>query len=269
MRQTRRPESALTGSILQILYFLLVLLFPLALYCLALSYLNRGRRPVLVPGVWDCALLLFALSGFFLWTVPALVRSLLFPLLNRLGADIDVTQTEWLLSLAYYVVVVLTALLLLTIRRHKTAIYNVDTERFGPCLAMTLAELGLDFLQRADRLVIAPADAFTSVTAETFTAAPIAGERPTKHLNRAPGGPYYAELVVDPFATFCHVTLHWGSYSRPLRRAIEGRLTHTLENAHAMENPASGCLLSFGGMIFGVLTMLAVFFVVLSIWQRR
>jgi len=54
----------------------LIFLFPLALYCLVLAHVNRGRRPILVPGRWDCVGLLFGLSGLLARHLPMLLTRL-------------------------------------------------------------------------------------------------------------------------------------------------------------------------------------------------
>jgi hypothetical protein len=112
------------------------------------------------------------------------------------------------------------------------------------------------------------------VSTAEFTAAPpriaIHGGSPAKTLNALPGGPRYAEVGVDPFAAFCHVTLHWESYTPALRREIEDRLAHELRDGAVPDvNPAAGWFMGFSGMIFGAITLLAAFFVVLFVFGRQ
>ena len=57
----------------------LVFLFPLAIYCLIVSLLNRRPRPVMVSGTWDFAGVLFAVSGFLLLGGPVMLTSLSEP----------------------------------------------------------------------------------------------------------------------------------------------------------------------------------------------
>lgn len=254
-----------------ILFALLVFLFPLALYCLALAYLNRSRRPVIIAGVWDCIGLLFGLSGFLLGTMPMLLLAAIGRIVDYLpGSEHPDTARlwVWLLLAAYYTVVVVGALLLLLVRRHKTAIYNVDTVRFGERLGVALAELGLDATVEPGRITIAPAEAFTTLGADAISAAPMPG-MPLKRLSAPAGGPRYAELRVETFATFCHVTLHWQHYSSQIRRDIESQLGRALEYAAAPDNPAAGWFLGFSGLIFGTVTMSAVLFVLLMYLHRR
>jgi hypothetical protein len=277
--QRLRPcnrESALTGPLI---YAFLIFLFPLALYCLVLAYVNRSRRPVFVSGLWDAVGLLFALSGFLLWTIPTLLFELTDRLIDVLpaGADTVLWAQSWLIWLGYYLAVALGAALMLAVRRHKTAIYNVDTDVLDERLAVALAELGLDSIRRDGRLIIAPAEAFSTApparveeaisVAPTRVQAPAAA--PAKVLNGTPGGPRYAELAVDRFPAFCHATLHWDSYTPPVRRDIEHQLRRALEHAAALENPAAGWFLGFSGLIFGAITLLAAFFVCLLLFARR
>jgi hypothetical protein len=257
-----------------ILFAFLIFLFPLALYCLALAYVNRSRRPVLVPGAWDCVSLLFGLSGFLLWTIPTLLAVLSGRLVEFLPGSDD-PDTEWLwlrlIEWGYYAAVALGAVLLLVARRHTTAVYNVDTDRFGERLAAALAEVGLDCAVESGRLIIAPVEAFTN-GADAIRAEPMPRVLvPPKQLSApAPaGGPRYAELRVETFAAFCHVTLHWERYSPPIRHDIEVQLSRTLEHAVAPDNPAAGWFLGFSGLIFGSVTMFAILFVVLVYLHRR
>jgi hypothetical protein len=255
-----------------ILFAILVFLFPLALYCLALAYLNRGPRPVMIPGVWDCIGLLFGLSGFLLWTMPSLVAISAARIMYYLpGAADPLAAGLWsqLIQAGYYTAVAVGAVLLLILRRSNTAIYNVETEHFGERLAVALADLGLDSIVEAGRYVIAPAEAFTAVSADAISAMPLPPGTAAKRLSAAPGGPRYVEVRIDTFAAFCHVTLHWDRYSPQMRRDIENQLGRTLQHAGAPDNPAAGWFLGFSGLVFGTVTMAAILFVVLIYLHRR
>jgi hypothetical protein len=163
---------------------------------------------------------------------------------------------------------------MLIFRRNKTVIYNVDTDGLRTRLARALAELGLDFVANSNRLVIAPAEAFTvtpapgteAITAEPGVTVPTPAA-PTKSLHAMPGGPRYAELTIDTFRPMCHVTLHWEHYELLLRREIEEHLARALEDATAPDNPAAAWFLGFSGLVFGTITMLAAFFIVV-LWRR-
>ncbi len=266
--------------IVQLVYAFLIFLFPLALYSLALAYLNRSRRPVLVPGVWDAVGLLFGLSGFLLWTVPTFLTVLLTRAVGALpiGEALAAWEHAWLVWLIYYGLVAIVVLVMLALRRHKTLVYNVDPDRFADRLGAALAELGLDSVARGNRRVIAPAEAFTTtevaptaITADAgrLPALPALTAAPVKTLRAMPGGPRYAELIVDPFVAMRNVTLHWESYTPRVRREIESQLARTLADAVAPDNPAAGWFLSFSGLVFGAITLLAALFVTLVLFTRR
>ena len=261
---------------LQLLVSFLIFLFPLALYCLYLAYINRGRHPFVASGVWDTAGLLLALSGFLLYTLP---RTILMPLTERLvdllpGADDPLLTSSRALALgiAYYFFLVCAAGIMLVARRHRTVIYNVETEAVHDRLARVLAELRLDSVCLSGRYLIAPLDAFSIVPpldTGAFSSNPVPADMPPNKVLRAmPGGPRYAELTIEPFRPFCNVSLHWTNYPPHLRRDIEQRLAVALEGATPADNPAAGWFLAFSGLVFGTITMLAGMFVVLLLWRR-
>ena len=47
--------------------------FPLAIYLLILALINSRRRPTMISGPWDFALVLLALSGFILVGGPSIL----------------------------------------------------------------------------------------------------------------------------------------------------------------------------------------------------
>ncbi len=258
----------MTG-LLQILYSLslLVFLFPLALYCLALAYINRSRRPVLVSGLWDCIALVFGLSGFLLWTVPGLIGTLTGHVIDLLpGGDLAATW-NWGIRIGYSTLLALVITLMLVVRRHKTAVYNVDTDRFGERLTIALANLGLDSINRSGRLIIAPAEAFSTVAAEAITADP-ARVASTKTL-RAAGRPALRRTDRGRVSHLlpCHAAL--GKLRAPLRREIERELPRTLADAVAVDNPAAGWFLGFSGLIFGTVIMFALLVTAFMLWRPR
>jgi hypothetical protein len=261
----------LAGQLLLFLYLVLSFLSPLGLYCLALAYVNRSRRPVLVPGGWDFVALLFGLSGFVLLMAPVLLIRCIATLLDVVGReDLVVDYRVWAVPLwvAYLAMVAVAGFLILRARQRKTSIYNVDTERFADCLGQALAELGLDCIIDFGRLVIAPADAFTAVDTEAITTAPlrVVGET-AKRLAVPAGGPRYAELTVDSAPTLCHITLHWDRCPLSLRREIEQRLGQTLQIATAADNPIAGWLLGFSGLLLGTVIMISAF-ILYIFWAR-
>ena len=259
---------------LQLLISFLVFLFTLALYCLFLAYINRGRHPFFVSGPWDTAGLLLALSGFLLYTLP---RTILWPITVRVFDVLSGGEGPLLLgpqalvlAIGYYLALVGSAAGMMLSRRHKTVIYNVEIEIVRDRLGHVLAEMGLDFVEQSGRLLIAPVEAFTVPAADAgaFAATPMPSVAPAKRLNGMPGGPRYAELALEPFRPFCNVSLRWDVAPPYLRREIEQRLAGALENATPADNPAAGWFLGFAGLVFLTITMLAGMFVVLLIWRR-
>src|SRR5262249_26693989 len=138
-------EHALSAFDMLILSFVLFL-SPLAFYCLVLAVLNRRPRPTVVSGTWDCVGLLFALAGFALFAIPVFLSGL-FPRILMLfpASDQFITWLRfWALWVGYYLLAASGAALALSSRRHKTVIYNVETELFGERFARALAILNLD-----------------------------------------------------------------------------------------------------------------------------
>jgi len=82
---------------------------PLALYLLALGWVNRRPRPMMAAGTWDFAGVLFALSGFLLFGGPALLggldeQSRWYWLLGQPGTSSADGRAEWLLlRLLYFI----------------------------------------------------------------------------------------------------------------------------------------------------------------------
>jgi hypothetical protein len=274
-------ESALvgTGQVLHAFLIIPIFLFPMALYCLILAHVNRSRRPLMISGLWDSVGLLFALSGFLLWTMPTVLEGVSDRLLAYLPGNGD-PAVAWaqgvFVWLTYYFLLLCGVLVMLVVRRHKTVIYNIDPELLRRRLLHTLAELGLDSVDQAGRLVVAPAEAFTITAApaiESFTALSgqvhVADVPPIKTLSGARRGPRYAEVSIEPLGALRNVTLHWENYAPTLRREIEQHLEHAIENAAAVDNPAATWLLSFSGLMFLAITAMAALFIGLIWFFRR
>ncbi len=54
----------------------LVFLVPVAIYCLVLHWINSRNHPVVLPGTWDFAGVLFAASMLLLLGGPAILTGL-------------------------------------------------------------------------------------------------------------------------------------------------------------------------------------------------
>jgi hypothetical protein len=242
---------------------ILLFLFPLGAYCLLLAHVNRRDRPLLLAGSWDGALMLGAGSGFFLILLPTIFLHLYHRSIHgAIGVEEDLDQLLarwWFAWFGYYVLLVAGSVALVAWRRHKTVIYNVDTELF-PALFVQAARLAqLDVHAHPEQsghyvlsLALPPA---TAIAAERLPPLQPAG-RPA------------AVLVVDPYPAGCHVTVHWQHYSPAVRLALEEQLAKTLEQARPADNPLAGWFLVISGLVFGLIA-LVVLAVYLQLYFRH
>ena len=97
--------------------------FPLAAYCLFLTFLNRRRRPTVFSGTVDLMFLAFGLSGLFLSGPGRLLIPLPVLTLWKAGA--------WPIWLGFYLSVSLLVALKL---RRRIVIYNFSAAEFVPRL---------------------------------------------------------------------------------------------------------------------------------------
>jgi hypothetical protein len=239
---------------------LLAFLIPVAMYSFVLATINRRPRPLMVDGVWDAVGLAFAVSGFFLVTVPMLLAELYLRVwMAEVGASIvNVWLQQWILWLVYFLLLISGAALMINWRTHKTVVYNVDPEQVPRALERTLAALGLSVSAYKERLVVAPALRAASAEDTAFSAA-LTPPAPDPDDHRR------ATLQIESFPSMSNVTLHWNDYTPATRRQIEAELDKFLDGAAPLENPAAGWFLTISGMVFGtlltiVLTVVAVMF---------
>lgn len=245
----------------------LAFLLPVGVYCLILAAINRRSSPVVVSGAVDSIGLLFACSGFTVVTVPMLFGELY---LRNLGVSSDIEHffvffvRSWIVMLAYYLMLMTSASLMILWRVHKTMIYNVDVEQFSGLLQRTLTQLGLGTTTQKPRLIITALAPAAGPESTAITEAP---------PSPAPGASLpdgrYAELVVESFPSMCHITLHWDNYASHTRQQIEEELARTLEPAAPMDNAAAGWFLSVSGLIFGVVVMAVVTAAFLMVFFKR
>src|SRR5262249_15334474 len=145
---------------------LITVWFPLAIYCLTLSYVNRSQHPILVRGTWDAVGLLFALSGFLLLGGPAILNGLYEQ--RRLAWVVGqpdflpgLDSLPWVAWAALWVgsfgPVLGRAAWIIWLRRNQTCIYNVELDAFDLALAKALEHLGLMGTRAANGVVIEPA----------------------------------------------------------------------------------------------------------------
>ncbi len=236
------------------LFAILALLLPVAIYCFVLAAINRRSRPLLVSGGWDAIGLAFAMSGFFVATVPSLASEFIR---RVLGAP-DLGMNGWLWWLIYYLVVIGIAVALVLARSKKTVIYNVDPELFTRCAEQSFTSIGLAMRVDGKRVFLTPGEAAsdpsTAVT-ERRTLAAATDRR-------------YAELTIENFASMCNVTLHWGACTPDLRAELERELDKNLESAAPLDNSAAGWFVSVSGMIFGAVLVILSMFIFMLVLRR-
>src|SRR5262245_27979936 len=111
--------------------------------------LHRRPRPVLVSGTWDLIGLLFAASGFLLFTGPGILAALaersrgLWSGGGAAAGGEGVQRTGLILSAAYFLGVLAGVIALFHARRRTTAVYNVEPEALDEALAAACRNLGL------------------------------------------------------------------------------------------------------------------------------
>jgi hypothetical protein len=238
----------------------LAFLFPLAVYLLVLGRINRRRRPLLVPGIWDLIGLLWASSGLLLFGGPALLSSFnsrwrLFWLLGTGGSP--ALSAPWVaLSLLYLVAVVGGVVYAVLRHRRLTSIYNATQAAVERALVEVCEGLGLDPVRSGNVFVFGM---LLPEVSSRLAGAPGGIQAP--HYVQA-GGPATAEGIVPPdeflgqtvvleveaFAALRHVTLRWDPAESPLRREIEQALRRRLAQSPAPEHD-TGTWLTVTGLL--------------------
>lgn len=203
-------------------------LLPLSLYFLALSWVNRQSRPVVVAGTWDFVGLLFATSGFLFFGGPAVLSSVsdrwrtlwLLGDASSLPVGLDRYREVWMLFAAgYFLLVVVVSGLVLARRRRLTCVYNVEPADVEAALDSACRRLGL-----------APT---RSGTLYLFG---FGGESASPTPNAV--GPN-AILEVESSTAFQNVSLRWEPHDSPLRSALEAELRERLTRTPAPTHEVS------------------------------
>ena len=239
----------------------LAFLLPVGIYCFLLAVINRRSRPLMVRGIWDTAGLFLASSGFVFVTVPLLFNQYYSRALADGGNEPfeDIWLRHWLLSLSYYIAVVVVGVLVMLWRSDQTAIYNIDTEHFTKGLDLAAEALGMLVEMHGNRAVLKPPPEPVADGAMRNAA--------TKLL------PYsmerYAEIIIEPFPAMCHMTLYWCGGPRSLRQSFEAELDKGLAESAPVENTASGWFFSISGLVFGSVTMICVVLALLAFLPPR
>lgn len=246
----------------------LAFVFPIAVYCVILALLNRRGHPIMVPGTWDFAEVLFACSGFLVFGGPAILTGFHqrwrdYWLFGQRRALIGMHDWSFWIGVwaLYFVIVIGGSIFLLWRRRLVTAIYNVEPAAFAECLGQVLDRLGLDWVRHENRVFIGrhavPVEAAGGGSPLPFAGAPPhAAELPARVL-----------LELEPFPALRHMTLHWSDDAGPLRTEVETALEQALTQAPASsDNPVALGFLSMAVFLF-----MAVFFIMawslLLLWR--
>lgn len=258
-------------------------LFPLAIYCLVIASLNRGRHPVLVSGAWDFAGVLFAASGFLLLVGPYALLTFQQRWRERALYDLAsgvARRWEWGWSAqvatwaGYFLVLVFGSVWLLRRRRRVTSIYNIEPDAVPRLLNAALERVGLSCEWTGDRAILRPrpvaVDAADSGAGETngpvFSKSP---PPPAPVLPPLPAGAPALWVRLEAFPRMRHATLHWPSSADPWRRWLERELVRVLEHVPVHPNPAAQWFLTIAAslltMMVAILLGLILFIVLIRL----
>lgn len=254
--------------VLAILFPLVAFLFPLTIYLVLLGILNRRRGPVVVPGPWDFAGVLFAASGFLLVGGPSVLAGVGDRWrIVRIAGQLREGQLggeewgSWILVWGIYFAVVLGgSALLLYKRRNVTSIYNIEPAVLELLLVRVLDGLGLSWMRSGNLYAIRPGSVTTNVPEEAITN-DVRGRIVDVELVHAADVDAPAPSVeLDAWAMMRHVNLIWRGAHPELRRQVEAELTRELDRVVSDENPAAGWFLSLAALsfclMFGILLLL-------------
>ncbi len=120
---------------------------PVAIYLLLLGAINLARRPFVVSGGRDTAVLGLAVSGLVLVGPIALF----FPESVSVHFGPEGTRFLWMLLVAFYALCLILVLLVL---RPRLIIYNIPVDQLRPILAELVERLDADARWAGDSLVL-------------------------------------------------------------------------------------------------------------------
>jgi hypothetical protein len=253
---------ALDMSLLVLL--LIAFLFPLFGYLLVLGLVNRLPSPLMVPGTWDFAGVLFSVSGFilagsgyFIYRMGDLCRSFGFE-----------PVFVWIFAILYLLLVVLVALFVLTQRRSYTLIYNVDPNVFERVLGHVLDEGGFQWTRTGNQLVIQASASQPALeyAAEATLTEPAIPQKVASTRLTAPG---LASLALSPSRLGRCVALRWESFSdrseQAIRQEIERGLDRELDGVFTEKNPLGSWFISLAIFLFSVVLTLVVLLVLIRL----
>jgi len=238
---------------------LLAFLPPLAIYLLILGAINRRRRPLMVPGPWDFAGLLFAASGFLLFTGPGALsllndqwrQSLVLGDNSSSSPAVEGFWLWWLaLMVVYFALVVGGAGYFLWRARNQTSIYNADQETVRGALAHIFERLGLRPLRSGDMYYFGTTNSARAREAGNHGIRTTPDDADTgRKVQTAPAPVVTMQNVIlelDAFPAMCHVTLRWDPAHSGLRQEVERELERELADTPAPPHMLGG-LLTLGG----------------------
>jgi hypothetical protein len=260
----------------------LAVLFPLGLYCLILSRLNRAAHPVLVPGAVDFAGLLFGISGLILYGGPCLLTGFhygaddlwLHLRFQSLRGHGDRSWHLWLAMLGcYFMLVLAVSILVLYYRRRTTAIYHVSPQALREALTQAAARQGLDASWSGDRLRLRQtcwAGALSRHDAEGMEDSLPGATRVLDGISNHVGslGNHVAsansapETVVQmfPFPVLQHATLRWVADTSGLRADIEQALGRIFAQVETRNQSVGLWLLAIGVFLMTSIFLALLFF---------
>jgi hypothetical protein len=257
----------------------LAFVLPIAVYSLVLSVINRKSHPVVVPGPWDFAGVLFAASGFLLLGGPAILTGTYeqWRLSWLLGQTrhlqgIGENWNFWIsLWFVYFAVVGGISVFVLWRRRTQISIYNIEPPVFAEVLTDVLDRLGLEWRQNGPQRVLLRfrESPLSDVGARIDSIhVPPRSERgePRPHFATAitqddsSADCPWSVLAVEPFPALRHVTVHWLSHHETTRLEVDAELTKALLQVRAAPSPVSGWFLALSlGLFFLVFVPLLTF----------
>lgn len=221
---------------------LLAFLFPLAVYCLILAFVNRAPHPVLISGRWDFIGLLFASSGILLLGGPSILNGLYEQ--RRLAWAVGdahflpgVAGESWhfwiSLWIGYFGLVLGAAAVLLWRRGSMTAIYNIDSPRLAAVFGQVFQRLDVVWTRSDERILVQPAEAGASSDLHAYN-------------------PEALTISIDSFPAMHHAALYWRGENTGLRKQIESELARALADVQTSYNPAGAWLLAVSASLFSV-----------------
>jgi hypothetical protein len=286
--------------LIRFLLSILVLFFPIGIYCWVLGRINRRKHPVVISGIQDCAGMLLALSGFLLFICPSILTGFNYRprdiwLYNHFGFLKNNGSGWWWvwwlwLWIMYLAVLIGGSVFLLRKRRSVTCIYNVDPEVVDGVLAQVLQNQGLEWAREQTQWFIGSKHVLAEFPARETYPAPH-----TPHLAihaTVPAGPVpdssdnpfanfigearphdrrYQDLLLDlePWPAMRHVTLKWAPGTEIWRGLIEPELTRALSQVRTSKNPVGRWFLVVGACIFVLLFFVTVLYKLLTLLGFR